>query len=414
VKKQILENINDPDRLESLYRQDPSVFEKCFSEISGDYDTPLVRFWTIRLAPERTITRTGSWFRDLVEVLAIAACTAILVLIPVLFKGVDREFFYLRDIALIAFAGLFAYSFQISKVSNWKNVMLYGTVLLVTALYINLLPAGKSDSVLIACLHIPLIFWCFLGLAWLRFDYRSLPGRMDFIRFTGELVVMTGLILLAGGVLMAVTLGLFDVIGMDIERFYADFIAIPGCVAAPVIAWYLIRTYPGITGKIAPVIARVFTPVVLVTLTVYLVSLIFSHSRILENRNLLIIFNVMLLGVLALVLFSISGIVKGTSGKNTLLALFLLSVMAIVINSVALVAIISRITDGTTPNRTVVLATNILVFINLILIAVRLFRSCFRGDPVELVEKSVARYLPVYAGWTILAIFILPVVFGFR
>jgi len=222
------------------------------------------------------------------------------------------------------------------------------------------------------------------------------------------------LILLAGGVLMAVTLGLFDVIGMDIERFYADFIAIPGGVAAPVIAWYLIRTYPGITGKIAPVIARVFTPVVLVTLTVYLVSLIFSHSRILENRNLLIIFNVMLLGVLALILFSISGIVKGTSGKNTLPALFFLSVLAIVINSVALIAIISRITDGITPNRTVVLVTNILVFLNLILIALRLFRSCFKGDPVERVEKSIARYLPVYAGWTVIAIFLLPLVFGFR
>ncbi|MFH0761421.1 MAG: DUF4153 domain-containing protein [Bacteroidota bacterium] len=414
MKQQIIESINDPDQLENLYREDPKNFEKCFSEISGEYDTSLVRFWTIRLAPERTTARTGSQLRGLVEMLAIAAFTAILVLIPALFKGVDREFFYLRDIALIAFNGLIIYSFRLNPVSGLKNVMLYGAVLIATGLYINLLPTGPGDSILIAGLHVPLMLWCFFGLAYVQFNYRSLSGRMDFIRFTGELVIMSGLILLAGGVLTVVTLGLFDVIGMDIEQFYTGFIAVPGAVAAPIIAYYLIKTYPGITSKIAPVIARIFTPVVLVTLTVYLISLLFSTGSILENRELLIIFNVMLLGVLALILFSISGINKGTAGKNTLLALFLLSVMAIVINSIALIAIISRISEGLTPNRTVVLLTNILVFLNLILIAIRLYLSRFKGAPVELIEKSVARYLAVYAGWTVIAIFILPVAFGFR
>jgi len=55
-----------------------------------------------------------------------------------------------------------------------------------------------------------------------------------------------------------------------------------------------------------------------------------------------------------------------------LLALLLLSVMAIVINSIALVAIISRVTEGLAPNRTIVLITNLLVFINLIVLTVKL------------------------------------------
>lgn len=414
MKQQIIESINDPAQLEELYRRDPKDFEKCFSEISGELDTPLARFWSIRLAADRTSAKTGFRLRDLVEVLAIALLTALVVLIPALFKDFNREFFYMRDVALIAFTGLIAYSFRLNPVSGFKKIIWFGILIFITGLYINLLPTDAKDSVLIAGLHIPLMLWCFFGFTYVRFDYRSLPGRIDFIRFTGELVIMAGLILLAGGVLTGITMGLFDVIGMDIEKFYFDFIAIPGGAAAPVVAYYLIRTYPGITSKIAPVIARIFTPVVLVTLVVYLVSLLFSTNSILGNRELLVIFNVMLLGVLALILFSVSGINRATSSKNTLLALFLLSVVAIVINSVALVAIISRITDGLTPNRTVVLATNILVFINLILIAVSLFRSCFRGDPVDRVERSVARYLPVYAAWTVIAIFILPVVFGFR
>ena len=414
MKQQIIESINDPDKLENLYRQDQQDFEKCFSEISGDYDTSLVRFWKIRLAPERTAVRTGSQLLDLFEVLTLALFTAILVLIPAVFTRVDREFFYLRDIALIAFNGLILYSFRLNKVSGLNKVLPYGAVLIATGLYINLLPTSPGDSILIAILHVPLMLWCFFGLTYVQFNYRNLTGRMDFIRFNGELIIMTGLILLAGGVLTVVTLGLFNVIGMNIMKFYTDFIAIPGGVVAPVIAFYLIRNYPGITSKIAPAIARVFTPVVLVTLAVYLVSLLFSNSSILENRELLIIFNVMLLGVLTLIIFSISGINKEISGKNNLMALFLLSVMAIVINSIALAAIISRVSEGLTPNRTVVLITNILVFMNLIMIAGKLYRSCFKGAPIEIIEKSVARYLTVYAVWTVIAIFIFPVVFGFR
>ncbi len=414
MKQQILASINHPEQLENLYREDPKSFAKCFSEISGDYDTSLVRFWRIRLAADPATAKTSFRSRDLIEAISIAIVTALLVLIPALFTDFNREFFYFRDIALIAFTGLIAYSFRLNPVWGLKKIIWFGILIFITGLYINLLPTNAKDSVLIAGLHVPLMLWCFFGLTYVRFDWRSLSGRMDLIRFTGELVIMAGLILLAGGVLTGITMGLFDVIGMDIELFYFDFIAIPGAAAVLVIAYYLIRTYPGITSKIAPVIARIFTPVVLVTLVVYLVSLLFSTNSILENRELLIIFNVMLLGVLALILFSVSGINKATTSKNTLLALFLLSVVAIVINSIALVAIISRITDGLTPNRTVVLATNVLVFINLILIAVRLLRAGFTGAPVELVEKSVARYLPVYAGWTVIAIFILPVVFGFR
>lgn len=145
-------------------------------------------------------------------------------------------------------------------------------------------------------------------------------------RFTGR----------TGGVLTVITLGLFNATGMNVMQFYTDFIAIPGGVAAPVVAFFLIRTYPAITSKIAPVIARVFTPVVLVTLVVYLISLVFTNISISSNRNLLIVFNVMLLGVLALIIFSVSGIAEEKSGNKNRLMLILLSG----------VAIISRVTEG--------------------------------------------------------------------
>lgn len=413
MKQQIIDNINDPGKLEQLYRQDPRDFDRCFSEISGSYDTPLVSFWKIRLAPDRSDEKKGSQRKDLITTIVLSLFTAVWILIPAVFAGVDREFFYLRDLPLIAFNGIILYSFWINKISDVKKWVLYGALLLVTGLFINLLPAVTTGSVLIAVIHVPLMLWCFFGLTYVQFDYPSVSRRMDFIRFNGELIIMTGLILLAGGLLTVITLGLFSVIGMDIMKFYSDFIAVPGGVAAPVIAFYLIRTYPDITRKIAPVIAKVFTPVVVITLAVYLVSLIFSSSGIFENRELLIIFNAMLLAVLSLIIFSISEIDKEKSGNKNILILFLLSVLAIVINSIALIAIIARVFNGLTPNRTVVLITNILVFVNLIVLAVNLFRSGFKGIPPETIEKPVAGYLTVYAVWTVTAIFILPLIFGF-
>ncbi len=414
MKQQIIQSISDPEQLEMLYRQDPGKFENSFSEISGDYETSLVRFWEIRLKFGKQNPASGTQLRDFLMAAGIALFTAILILIPAIFTGVDKDFFYLRNMPLIAFTGLIIYSFIINKDSNIKHLLLFAIILIASGVYINLLPTGQSDSILIAILHVPLMLWCFFGISYLEFKPRSSVGRMDFIRFNAEMLIMTGLILLAGALLTVITLGLFEVIGMNIEKFYGQYIAIPGAAASPVIGYYLIRTYPGITSKIAPVIARVFSPFVLVTLTVYLISLLFSKSSILENREMLIIFNVMLLGVLALIVFSVSEIKKNDSGKRRLLVQLLLASLAIIINSIALIAIISRLTDGITPNRAIVLITNILVFIHLVMITGKLFKSSVKGASMEGIEKSVTGYLTIYAVWTVIAVFLVPLIFGFN
>jgi hypothetical protein len=88
--------------------------------------------------------------------------------------------------------------------------------------------------------------------------------------------------------------------------------------------------------------------------------------------------------------------------------------VAIIINSIALIAIISRVNEGLTPNRTVVLLSNILIFVNLILMARNLYKSYFNPVQLNSVEKTVARYLTIYAGYTIIVIFILPFLFGLK
>ena len=48
------------------------------------------------------------------------------------------------------------------------------------------------------------------ALSYMEINYRTITCLIDFIRFTGELIIITGLILLQGGVLAGVTQGLFS------------------------------------------------------------------------------------------------------------------------------------------------------------------------------------------------------------
>ncbi len=414
MKQLIADHITNAEKLESLYRQNKQDFANYFAEVAGYQDSDLIRFWKIRLASDKEPETNSIRFADLAAIIVISLITGMLVKLPHIFDQINEEWFYMRNLAILVFNGLIVYTFWQNRFSDWKKLSVYGFVVAVLLTFVNLLPSPEGHSVIIAFIHVPLLLWCMFGLAWLSFDYKNVDKKISFIRFNGELLIMTGLILLAGGLLSGVTIGLFSVIGKDIAEFYGENIAIFGAVAAPVLSFYLINLYPNLTSKIAPVIARVFTPLVLITLVIYLVSLVFLESKILEDRDLLILFNVMLIAVMAIIVFSISELNKSKFSKANVLILFILAVVTIIINTIALIAIITRVVEGLTPNRTVVLVTNVLIFANLILITKDLFKTCRQPDHLHTVEKTVARYLTVYFAWTLVAIFILPFVFGFE
>ncbi|WP_315823527.1 hypothetical protein [Paraflavitalea speifideaquila] len=113
----------------------------------------------------------------------------------------------------------------------------------------------------------------------------------------------------------------------------------------------------------------------MVMLVTYLIAIIYSGKNPYNDREFLLIFNALLIGVMALIFFSVAGSSRVTKSQGEIWVLSLLSIVTIVVNSIAVSAILFRISAwGITPNRAAVLGSNVLILINLLLVTTQLFK----------------------------------------
>jgi len=226
---------------------------------------------------------------------------------------------------------------------------------------------------------------------------------------------MTTIILISGGILSAFTISLFELIDLKIVEFYMMNIGILGLSTAPIIGTYLVQTNPQIINKVSPIIAKLFTPLVLVMLTAFLGTILFTGKDPYNDRDFLILFNVLLIAVMALILFSLSESSKNDIGFWAIALLLGLAIVTVIINGIALSAIIFRISEwGFTPNRIAVLGSNLLILSNLLIVTFYLQKSVKNPSLFVLAEKSIASFLPIYSLWAAIVVFLFPFLFGFN
>lgn len=411
--EQIKMNLQNPRELEKLYRNNKLQFKKTFDQLFPEIqDNQSAQFWNERLNFDHTGITWGTR-KELYWILALSFIAGLIARIPLLFD-LDEDYFYPRNLAFIVFPAMMIY-FAWKESLNIKKTIFIGLLLVLSVIYINILPVNDaSDTLVLACIHLPILIWGILGFTFTGNEFGILSRRIDFLRFNGDLLVMTTVLLIAGGVLSAVTVGLFELINLNIEEFYFTNVAIWGAAAAPVVGTYLVRTNPQLVKNVSPVIARVFTPLVLVMIITYLIAIIYTGKDPYNDREFLLIFNLLLIGVMAIILFSISETSITTGNKLNNWLLLVLSLTTIILNGIALSAILFRISEwGITPNRIAVLASNMLIIINLILVAFGLFKSMKNPQELLSVENIIARFLPIYWIWIVIVVFVFPVLFGF-
>lgn len=295
-------------------------------------------------------------------------------------------------------------------------VLFISAMFVLSALYINLLPKNvNSDTLILACIHLPIFLWFVLGYTFVETKLSSYSKHLDFLRYNGDLAVMTAIMLAAGALFSAVTIGLFTLIDVNIEEYYFQYIGIFGLAALPVVGTYLVQSNPQLVNKVSPVIAKVFTPLVFVMLLIYLLTIIITGKDPYNDRDFLLIFNMLLIGVMTLILFSIAETSNNPERRINYLLLLALSFLTAVVNGIALSAILFRISEwGITPNRLAVLGGNVLILIHLLIVTFRMIQLIKKRIAIEKVENSIASYLPVYGLWAVLVIFFFPIIFNFN
>ncbi len=414
MKESIQSLWENPNLLEKYYRKNKSEFRQEFSllypQMKGQ---PAAEFWHERLNFDSDRISWGSQAEWKFVVIA-ALLAGILAKFPAFFS-IDEEFFYPRNLGFIAFPFVTAYFAWKNQLSINSLVLPVG-VMLVSALYINLLPENQeSDTFILACIHLPLLLWGLLGFVFSAAKIRDLSRRLAYLNFNGDAVIMGALLLLAGGLMSGITIGLFSLIGLQIEKFYFEYIVVFGLASAPLVATHLTQTNPQLVNKVPPIIAKIFSPLVLIMLVIYLGAIVYAGKDPYNDREFLMIFNMLLIGVMALIFFSVAESSKEEKSGPGIWILVLLSLITIVVNGVALSAIAFRIAEwGITPNRMAVLGVNLLMLIHLLLVAKKLIQTALKNAQPDQVGITLVKYLPIYLIWTAIVVFLFPVIFGFE
>jgi hypothetical protein len=353
---------------------------------------------------------------DAIVAFCLAVAAALAVKVPALFGmqlDEDAEF-YARNASLFVLPLLTGY-FVWKRRLNASTVRWLAAAFVVAAVFANVYPFDPDSSTeALTALHLPIALWLVVGVAYAGGRWNRVEGRMDFIRFSGELFIYYVLIALGGGVLTAFMVATFETIGVDPEPFIESWLLPCGAAGAVVVASWLVEAKQSVIENMAPVLTRLFTPLFAAVLVTFLGAVLWTGSGVDVERDLLITFNLLLVVVLGLLLYSLSAR-DPRSPRNVFdLMQVVLVVSALLADAVALWAISARITEfGFSPNRVAALGANAILLVNLAWSAVLYIRFLSGRGSVARVERWQTDYLPVYALWAAIVVVVFPPAFGF-
>ena len=370
------------------------------------------RLWEqLVLPPAPEAGRRGS-NPELLVVLALAACAGLAIKIAV-HAGIDENLF-IRTMSLFVLPFLAVYFAWKRRISPPALAVLVVPFVLIGVL-LTAFPFEHNDATeTIAAIHAPIALWFAVGFAYAGGEWRSDRRRMDFIRFTGEWIVYLTLIALGGLVLLGLTIGAFESLGVDAQETILDWALPFGSAGAVVVAAWLVEAKQNVAENIAPVLTRVFTPITIAMLMVLLVGFAMADSLGDVDRELLILMDLILVVVLGLLLYAISARDPLRPAVLFDKLQLVLIVLALAVDVVMLMAMLGRIAEfGITANKTVALGMNLVLAVNLVWSA-WLLGTFVRGrSGFAAVERWQIAYLPVFAGWAVLVVAALPPLFDF-
>jgi hypothetical protein len=370
------------------------------------------RLWKqLVLGGDEPLRETSGWL----ETLAFAVAAAVVIQVARLAADFpeDESSWLARNVSLFVLpflAGYFAHRRQLDA----RHWVLAPVPFVLAALVVNLYPYGAgSDTEVLVALALPVVLWFVVAYPYMGGTIGSHERRMDFVRFTGEWFIYYVLIALGGGVLMGLTAGILEPTGVDVDRI-AEWVLPSGAAGAVIVAAWLVESKQRVVENMAPVLAMLFTPLFAVMLAGAAVVYAVTGLGDAFDRDLVSVFDALLVVVLGLVLYGMSAREPSMSPAWMDGVQLVAVVSALVLDVMVLGTMIARIGDlGFTPNRTAALGLNLVLLVNLAGAALLSARFLRRRSTLHRLERWQTTYLPVFALWAATVVVILPPVFAF-
>lgn len=313
-----------------------------------------------------------------------------------------RENAAIRRRALPALGGVLAAGVYVFAVSIWL--------------------AGETYRILMV-LHLPLLAWLGVGLGLI--GWRSSARE----RFAGlvkslEIGITGGIFGIAVGIFATITVGLFEALSLSLPEWAMQILFGGAAGLVPVMAVavayhpqrdVLAQRFEQGLGRLVPILMRLLLPLTLLVLVVYLCFIPFNFMGPFRNRELLIVYNVMLFAVLGLLVGATpvrEDDLAAHSQDWLRRAILAVAALSVVISLYALAAVVTRTwIGGFTANRVTVIGWNT---INIGLLLVLLYRQWRDGRSgwVASFQGVVSVGLVTYAVWVLFLVLAIPFLFS--
>jgi hypothetical protein len=371
------------------------------------------RMWRQLITTQREQSKDAA--HEWMTALSLALASAVTIQIARVAAGFPEQesAWFIRNASLFVLPYLAGY-FVIRRRLTLRQTLVTLAPFAVAALVVNLYPfvEGGFTELLVAA-HLPVVLWFVVAYPYMNGGLSSHEKRMDFVRFTGEWFIYYVLMALGGAVLVGLTVAVLEPAGVDPEQI-AEWVLPAGSAGAVVIAAWLVESKQRVIENMAPVLTMVFTPLIAVMLVAAAVVYAVNGFGEVFDRELLGVFDAMLVVVFGLVLYGISAR-DSTASPGWMDRIQLVAVVsALVLDVMVLGAMVARIGElGFTPNRAAALGLNLVLLVNLAGAAWLSARFLAGRDTFHRLERWQTTYLPVFGLWAATVVVILPPLFSF-
>ena len=411
MEDRIKQHIDAPHQLESLYQENHQAFKLAFDKVYADIkEFPAAAIWKERLHYKQPGIQWGKKgeFIFILCCIFFAGCIAKFSA----YVSIPQDQYIARNIGFIIFpVQVFYFSWKQNQ--SLKYFILPAVIFCLAAVYTNTLSLNHSEDAMAQVnFHLPLFLWTLMGYSFMGGDFKNSEKRIKFLRFNGDWLIMTAIIQLAGILFIGIGVALFKLLGFDMEMIMTKYVLFWALPAVPILASYIVSNNANVVNKISPLIAKLFTPLVFLILVLFLLAVAVTGKYPYSDREFLLVFNGLLVGVMAIFLFSISEVVKNDQRSIFIKMLFGMALLTIITNGIALSAIAFRIKEyGFTPNRIAVLGADVLILGNLLLVTRQVFFYIRKQASLPDIERSIGFLIPIYSVWAAIVVVLFPFFF---